>query len=71
MSVKTYGFDVKLFGCVRVEAKSEAEAKALVEGLTKDGHVEFDVLPDGKTYLTADVSRDGEVVLMEVDGEAC
>ena len=63
-----YLFDAKLFASLRVTASSEAKARRILTELLDCATVNCGALPDGSP-LTGDASLDGELDLVEVDGE--
>jgi DNA-directed RNA polymerase subunit RPC12/RpoP len=63
-----YLFDAKLFAAFRISASSEDEARRLLTALLDCPDVHCGALPDGSP-LTAEASLDGELDLVEVDGE--
>ena len=65
-----YLFDVKLFAALRISAKSKHEARRLLGELLVCTTIHCGALPDGSP-LTGEASVDGELELLEVDGEWC
>jgi hypothetical protein len=64
-----FTFDVKAFAIVRVKAKDEAAARAMLEPFCD--FLTGNPWRDGDSSAVADsVAMDGEADLLEVDGEA-
>lgn len=61
-------FDVKLFSSVRIEADSEKEAREKLSEVLDCATVNFGSV-DGEP-VTGEASIDGELDLIEIDGEA-
>jgi hypothetical protein len=62
-------FDVKLFSCIRVQAATEAEARAKLAQMLDVVDVQLSDPDDNDETLTFEASIDGEADLLEVDGE--
>ena len=64
-----YLFDVKLFAAIRVTAESESEARENVRMNIDGATANLGCWDTGEPIL-AEVSIDGEIELIEIDGEA-
>lgn len=62
-----YLFDVKLFATFRINAESEAEARRLLTAALDCATVQAGFIDE--ELLTGEASVDGELILVEVDGE--
>ena len=63
-----YLFDVKLFASLRIKARNERTARRMLAELLDCATVNCGALPDGSP-LAGEASVDGELELIEVDGE--
>lgn len=63
-----YLFDVKLFATVRIDASTQAEAENHLRRLLDCATCNAGELPDGSP-LIIDISIDGDLDLVETDGE--
>lgn len=65
-----YLFDVKLFASIRVEAESEAAARACLREMFDCACIsDYGVAENGVVTYPSEASMDGEADLVEVDGE--
>lgn len=67
ISDKEYTFDVKLFTEVHVRARSEKDARELLERVIDDLYIQVNTTK-GEVRFTG-VYADGDRVLTEIDGE--
>lgn len=65
-----YAFDVKLFATVRVNAATEAEARAMIREHIECADANFGAWPNGDPILAEASVDDDEIPLIEIDGEA-
>ncbi len=63
-----YLFDVKLFAALRIKATSKREARRLLTESLESATIHCGELPDSSP-LIAEAEVDGELELLEVDGE--
>ena len=69
MAKHEYAFDVKMFAVVRVEAETKTAAEGLVQEALRCASVNAGAWPNGDPILF-EASLDGEIELLEKDGEA-
>lgn len=68
MAKHEYLFDVKLFAAVRVTAENAEEARAMIRDQLECADTNFGTWDNGDP-ICAEASLDGELDLVEVDGE--
>jgi hypothetical protein len=66
---REYAFDVRLWAIIRVQAKTEAEARALLAEKMACTYCNGGAWPDGSPILFM-ASVDDDMDLIEIDGEA-
>ena len=67
---REYAFDVRLWATIRVQAKTEAEARDLIKRHMHCADCNGGAWPDGSPILFEASPEDGEPDLIEIDGEA-
>ncbi len=68
-SEREFLFDCKLFAAIRVKARSREQAEAMLREAIEAASCNAGAWPDGSPILF-EVSIDGELDLIEVDGHA-
>ena len=67
---KEYAFDVKLWAVCRVQAASEEEAREKLKNVVDCLDIGIDGFNGGHGVKITEASTEGELDLIEIDGEA-